>query len=43
MTKKDKTVCPAPGKTTRIWCVGGFYAGLEILDSGGHTRYSFKE
>jgi len=36
-------VCPTPGRSYRIWCVGGFYGSpepLEILDPGGHSRYN---
>ncbi|WP_338773049.1 hypothetical protein V7968_16400 [Nocardia vulneris] len=39
VTQRDKVVCPAPGKSTRIWCIGGFYHNLEILDWGGDSRY----
>ncbi|WP_330231707.1 hypothetical protein OHA40_03930 [Nocardia sp. NBC_00508] len=42
MTRRDKVTCPAPGKTTKLWCFGGFYGHpkpLEILEFGGDTRY----
>ncbi|MBF6190462.1 hypothetical protein U3653_20815 [Nocardia sp. CDC186] len=41
VTDADKIACPTPGKSTRIWCVGGFYGTppLEILDFGGDSRY----
>ncbi|NUP27549.1 MAG: hypothetical protein HOQ44_12820 [Nocardia sp.] len=39
VTREDKIVCPTPGKATRIWCVGGFYNGLEILEAGDRSRY----
>lgn len=45
VTNADKTVCPAPGRTTRIWCVGSrFYSNpdgsaMEILDPGGSSPY----
>jgi hypothetical protein len=39
VTREDKVTCPAPGKATRIWCVGGFYGGLEIIDFRGDSRY----
>jgi hypothetical protein len=43
VTREDKVSCPAPGKTTRLWCFGGFYGHpepMEILEFGGHSRYS---
>ncbi|MER7449385.1 hypothetical protein ABTW96_03760 [Nocardia beijingensis] len=43
VTRQDKVACPAPGKSTRIWCIGGFYGGLEILDFGGDTRYRARQ
>ncbi len=39
VTRQDKVVCPAPGRATRVWCIGGFYSGLEIIDFGGRSRY----
>ncbi|GGL46986.1 hypothetical protein [Nocardia jinanensis] len=39
VTREDKIVCPTPGKAKRIWCIGGFYNGLEILETGGDSRY----
>lgn len=41
VTNADKVICPAPGKTIRIWCVGGFWGtpATEILDPGGQSRY----
>jgi hypothetical protein len=40
ITREDKIVCPAPGKTVRIWCIGGAeYSGWEIFESGGNSRY----
>ncbi len=42
VTRQDKVACPAPGKSTRIWCFGGFYGypePLEILEFGGDSRY----
>jgi hypothetical protein len=43
VTRQDKIVCPRPGKAHRIWCVGGFYNGLEILETGGRSRYVVPE
>lgn len=42
VTKSDKIACPTPGKTIRIWCVGGFWGNpkpLEIFEHGGESRY----
>lgn len=42
VTNPEKVMCPAPGKTIRIWCVGGFYGhrkAIEIFETGGHSRY----
>ncbi|MDE1674686.1 hypothetical protein ACW9HR_26610 [Nocardia gipuzkoensis] len=42
VTRQDKVTCPAPGKTTKLWCFGGFYGypePLAILEFGGDTRY----
>lgn len=40
VTREDKVMCPAPGKTIRIWCVGGReYNGWEIFESSGNSRY----
>ncbi|WP_280376877.1 hypothetical protein [Nocardia wallacei] len=39
VTREDKILCPRPGKAERIWCIGGFYNGLEILEIGGRSRY----
>ncbi len=40
ITREDKVAtCPSPGRTDRIWCVGGEYHMWEIIGSGGHSRY----
>lgn len=42
VTNADKVLCAVPGKTIRIWCVGGFYGHqgpMEIFDPGGASRY----
>ncbi len=45
VTKNDKTACPAPGRTIRLWCVGArFYtmpdgSPMEVFDTGGNSKY----
>lgn len=39
ITREDKVMCPVPGRAERIWCIGGFYHGLEILEFGNRSRY----
>ncbi|KAA8880531.1 hypothetical protein F3087_41225 [Nocardia colli] len=45
VTNNDKVSCPAPGRTTRLWCVGTvFYAmpdgsPMEVFDTGGDSKY----
>ncbi|PXX69352.1 hypothetical protein DFR70_1021041 [Nocardia tenerifensis] len=45
VTNNDKLVCPSPGRTFRLWCVGTrFYtmpdgSPMEVFDSGGNSKY----